>query len=371
MVKKGPPKKSLTKESQMKNKYSYTGKTIFMGIDVHKKTYSVSVICENELVKRDTISAYPERLVSYLNKYFPKATVKSAYEAGFSGFSLHRHLIDNGIENIVVNAASIEVGARDRVKTDKRDSLKIAIQLSVGRLKGIFVPSPEREDLRELTRLRATFVKDRNRIGVRLKHKANYHGLIGPEDNQKVCKSWIIELKNMWMSSGLRYVINEMTEQWEDLNERIKKLDKALEEQAVVDEEIETVFRSVCGVGKTAARTLANELGNMSQFGSESALFSYTGLTPAEYSSGEHVRKGHITRQGKSALRNILVQCSWTAIRYDDDLREIFERISTHAGVKKAIVAVARRLIGRIRACFRKKETYKKGYLKGLKKVVA
>jgi transposase len=114
----------------------------------------------------------------------------------------------------------------------------------------------------------------------------------------------------------------------------------------------------VKGVGKTSARVLANELGDMSQFSSERSLFSYTGLTPCEYSSGEHTRKGHISRQGKSILRSILNQCSWVAIKYDKSLRDIFERIAKRAGRKRAIVAVARRLIGRLRACFRKGEEY-------------
>ncbi|MFQ5729460.1 MAG: IS110 family transposase, partial [Waddliaceae bacterium] len=79
------------------NKYDYKGKTIFVGIDVHKKTYSVTVMCDGALVKRDTMPAHLERLVTYLKKYFPGAVIKSAYEAGFSGFGLHRHLIDNGV----------------------------------------------------------------------------------------------------------------------------------------------------------------------------------------------------------------------------------------------------------------------------------
>ena len=79
-------------------KYDYTGKNIFVGIDVHKKTYSVSVMHDNVLVKRDTIPAYPERLVQSLKKYFSGANIKSAYEAGFSGFGLHRHLNENNEE---------------------------------------------------------------------------------------------------------------------------------------------------------------------------------------------------------------------------------------------------------------------------------
>lgn len=342
----------------MKNAYTYTGKTVFVGIDVHKKTYSVAIVCDGVLVKRDTMPAVPQRLGDYLLKYFAGATICSAYEAGFSGFGLHRFLCKKGIKNIVVHAASIEIGSRDRVKNDKRDAVKIAVQLSNSRLKGIFVPTPEMEDKRELTRLRSTFVKDRNRVATRLKHKANYYGLIGPEDCKKVSNQWIKKIREKTMKDGLKYIMEALIEEWESFNRKIKQLEKVLEKQASEDPAVERVYRSVKGIGKTAARILANELGDMSQFLSEAQLSSYTGLTPSEYSSGEHTRRGHISRQGKSILRSTLVQCAWIAIRYNPGLREIFDRISSKAGAKRAIVAVARRLIGKIRACFRKGETY-------------
>jgi len=90
----------------------------------------------------------------------------------------------------------------------------------------------------------------------------------------------------------------------------------------------------------------------MSQFGNEKKLYSYTGLTPCEYSSGEHVRRGHISRQGKPILRKVLVQSAWVAIKIDPSLKKIYERISNKAGAKRAIIAIARRLIGRIKSCF-------------------
>src|ERR1700682_926197 len=120
----------------------YQGKIIYLGIDVHKRTYSVTVICDGLIVKRDTIAASPVGLVAYLKRCFPGARIHSAYEAGFSGFTLHRILVQNGVENIVVNPASIEVAANDKVKTDQRDSKKLAEQLFAGRLKAIYVPEP-------------------------------------------------------------------------------------------------------------------------------------------------------------------------------------------------------------------------------------
>ena len=105
-------------------------------------------------------------------------------------------------------------------------------------------------------------------------------------------------------------------------------------------------------VGALSARILANELEDMSYFTNEKKLFSYTGLTPSEHSSGEHKRLGHISRQGKAILRKILVQVAWRTIKGDAHLAEVFERISKKAGKKRAIVAIARKMIGCIRSCF-------------------
>lgn len=342
----------------MKSKSDYTGKMVFVGIDVHKKSYSVAVVCDGELIKRDSIIACPSNLIAYLKKYFSGAQIKSAYEAGFCGFHLHRALLESDIDNIVVHAAAIEVSSRDRVKTDKRDATKIAVQLSTSRLKGIYVPSKEREDKRELTRLRDDLVKQKSRLSVKLKHKANYYGLVTSVDTQKVSKQWIRSLLQKEVPAGLRYHLETLVAQWEFIHKKIGEVNQCLVNQAQEDEAHEVVYRSVKGIGPTAARVLANELGNMSHFSSERTLFSYTGLTPSEYSSGEHRRQGHISRQGKPILRKILVQCAWIAIRYDESLREVYERIAKRAGGKRAIVAVARRMVGRIRACFRTGSLY-------------
>ena len=89
----------------------------------------------------------------------------------------------------------------------------------------------------------------------------------------------------------------------------------------------------------------------MKQFHNEKKLFSFTGLTPSEHSSGEHTRLGHISRQGNPILRGILIEAAWVAIKQDEGLDEIFQRIAKKSGKKRAIVGIARRLIGRIRSC--------------------
>ena len=94
---------------------NYTGKKVYLGIDVHKKTYAVTAVCEGQVAKKDTMAADPIRLISYCQKYFPGAQIESAYETGFCGFYLHRRLEEQGIKNKIVHAAGIEVAVRDKV----------------------------------------------------------------------------------------------------------------------------------------------------------------------------------------------------------------------------------------------------------------
>lgn len=336
----------------------YTDKKVFIGIDVHKKTYAVTAVCDGLVAKKDTLPADPVRLISYCRKYFPGANIESAYETGFSGFHLHRRLEEVGIKNRVVHAAGIEIAAGDKVKTDKRDSLKIATHLSMGRLKGVHVPTKEREDCRALTRVRETFVTHRKRFACQLKALLFQQGLIPYDQTKAVSEKWIKSLSVLPMSEEIRYVVTHYANMWLELTVKIKEIEKTMATQAKNDESLEAVYRSAPGIGATSARVLANELGDTLQFYNERQLFNYVGLTPTEHSSGEHQRQGHISRQGKAVVRKILVQASWKAIKTDPALQTIYDRISKRAGGKRAIVGIARRLIGRIRSCFRTGELY-------------
>ena len=148
---------------------------------------------------------------------------------------------------------------------------------------------------------------------------------------------------------------------WLQLTAKIKEIEEQMASQAKKDEFLEIVYLSVPGIGKTSARVLANELGDTLQFNNERQLFNYVGLTPSEHSSGDHTRQGHITRQGKAIVRKILVQAAWKAIGIDPALQAIYDRISQKAGGKRAIIGIARRLIGRIRSCFRTGTLYSIG----------
>ena len=97
----------------------------------------------------------------------------------------------------------------------------------------------------------------------------------------------------------------------------------------------------------------------MKRFTNEKKLFSYLGLTPTEYSSGGKIRQGHISHQGRAVLRQIFVESAWVAIKKDPSLMEVYQRLSKKKGGKRAIVAVARRLAGRLRSCVNNNRLYR------------
>src|SRR5713101_5850644 len=340
---------------------SYCGRIVYVGIDVHKDTYTVTCVCNKQIVKTATVQADPAALAASLPRWFPGATLYSAYEAGFSAFVLHRALTTAGITNIVVNPASIAVAANDKVKTDHRDSKKLAIDLADGRLRGIYVPTEAEELARLLPSTRAQIVEHRATIARQIKAKLHQGGLIAPSSRRMLSHRYVREIVAWSLAPELRVRLTLLAEQWRFATHQLIEIRRLLQEQAAAQAELETVSRSVPGIGAVIARTLATALGDRTRFANERALFSYTGLTPSEYSSGPSVRRGHISRQGSSRVRHLLVETAWRALPRDEVLKEIFDRIAATRGKRRAIVAIARRLTGRIRACFRQGTTYAVG----------
>lgn len=336
-----------------------SGKAVFVGIDVHKNSYSVCVILDGSPIKKARMPADPRGLVAWLRRNFSKWKICSAYEAGFAGFSLHRVLVAAGIDNRVVNAASIPIAANDRVKTDRRDATKIAWELSKGSISGIYVPTIKEELSRLLPRTREQLVIQRTRLGNQIKSKLLEFGLIDAGDDRHISFKLIEEYLAMDLPPELQFTIEILAELFKKVHSSIREIEAKMEKQASVKPQIEAIYRSIPGVGAISSRILATEIGDMTRFANERALFSYTGLTPREYSSGEKERRGGITRQGNTRVRHCLVEVAWRAIQQDPQLRARYDKLKHRCGGKRAIVAIARRLIGHMRACLRDQTPYK------------
>jgi len=238
--------------------YDYTGKKVYMGIDVHKKTYAVVSICESEVIKKDTMPAEPAVLMAYIKNKFSGAQIETAYEAGFSGFHLHRQLAGAGIKNNVIHPGSIEVASRDRVKTDKRDAKKLATQLAAGRLKSIYIPTLEQEAKRSVSRLRNNIVRFRQQVGQKIKSLLFTQGLIDAKDDSVLNSRWlnkkVEQVAALNLPTGYYYTLKHYADQWLSFTEDLKKIKQdLLAMQNEQEEALLSIYKSAPGVGDITA----------------------------------------------------------------------------------------------------------------------
>jgi transposase len=211
---------------------SYAGECVDVGVDVHKETYTVTCVCHKQIVKTATVQAEPAGLAASLPRWFPGATLYSVYEAGFSAFVLHRALIKAGLPNIVVNPASVAVAANEKVKTDRRDSKKLAIDLADSRLRGIYVPTEAEELARLLPRTRAQIVEHRATIARQIKAKLHQFGLIAPSSRRLRSHRYLREIAAWPLPSELGVRLSLLAEQWRFATRQLIEMRRLLRAQA-------------------------------------------------------------------------------------------------------------------------------------------
>ncbi len=321
---------------------------IFVGLDVHKNKWSVCIIHQDEVIENHTIPGEFKALRPLLSKY-KSFQIFSAYEAGFLGYYLHRYLQKENINNIIVSPNKIPTEVGNYVKTDKRDAKKIAFSLSKGLIKSIFIPSEELIDLRQILRAREKVVRAKvqaiNRIKMLLlKHEIKF-------SKSGITKQRIKELKELDLPENTKFALEQYIEQLELYNKQATQLASRSHSMVMKSKHVNAykIINTIPGLGPIVSSMLCFEIGDFKRFSSGKKLASYIGITPREFSSGEHVYKGRITGQGNPVLRSYLIESSWFLIGKDPVMKEYYNRIKSNSGSgKKAIVAVARKLINRI-----------------------
>jgi transposase len=324
---------------------------LFVGIDLHKIRWHVTIrTTELELFSAN-IPGNWEALQGILARYAGHH-LQAVYEAGYFGFRLHDRLVDHGIPCLVTPPSLVPQEYGNRVKTDRRDSSKLAHLLARGLLKRVWVPSEEELYHRQVIRRRRQLVRDWVRTQSRIKAELRFYGIPLEEPRGRWTQMYFETLRsvkfgNRWMQESF----NRLLEQYEFLSMQIDKqtqLLRELSETAMYRDRVE-ILQSIPGIGVISAMELLLELQDVSRFRRAEQLAAYVGLTPSQYSSADKVRMGRITGIGKNTLRAILVEASWKLITKDQIIREKYERIKIRSGGKRAIVAIARTLLLRMR----------------------
>ena len=176
---------------EQRKEFSFKGQKIYVGIDVHLKSWSVTVLSETSVLKKFSQSPNPESLHGFLSRSYPGAEYHSVYEAGFCGFWIHEQLTALGIDNIVVNPANVPTTNNEKLrKTDAVDSDKLARSLRANELKGIYTPDSSSLEMRSLIRLKNSITKDTTRQKNRIKSQLRYLGIEIPQEFLEPFSNW-------------------------------------------------------------------------------------------------------------------------------------------------------------------------------------
>ncbi|MHB9142545.1 MAG: IS110 family RNA-guided transposase [Paludibacter sp.] len=345
---------------------NFEGQNIFVGIDVHLKSWNVSIFTEHLHHKTFNQSASAEMLSNYLGLNFPGANYYSVYEAGFSGFWIHNRLKELGINNIVVNPVDVPTTGKEKMrKTDKIDSNKLGRSLRAKELEGIYIPNQESLEDRSLIRVRSSIVKDMVRLKLRIKSMLRFYGIEFPDEFQakgshwsKRFMNWLkeIQLQHESGTYALSFLISQAEQQRTLLLATTKRIKELSQSNAYVKKM--ELITSIPGVGIITGMLFLTEIEDINRFDNQDKFASLIGIVPNCHSSGEDNRTGEITPRGHNFLRKALIESSWIAVCKDPALSKAFSDYCKRMEPNKSIIRIARKVTNRIYSVLKNEKKY-------------
>jgi transposase len=291
----------------------------FVGLDVHADTIAAAVADPGGEVR--SLGVIPNRLESIrklLAKLGPASNLRACYEAGPTGYVLYWQLAALGVACEVIAPSLVPVKASDRVKTDRRDALRLARSYRAGDLTPVWVPDADHEALRDLVRAREDAQQDQHRARHRLSKFLLRHGQRPPDTvkrrwTQKYL-TWIKE-QVKFAQPALEATLLDYVHEVDHLAARLERLEQAIrlavekappEMRAVIE-----ALQALRGVALITAVSVVAELGQLSRFRNPRQLMGYSGLVASEFSSGNRILRGPITKTGNAHLRRVIIEAAW------------------------------------------------------------
>jgi len=285
-------------------------------MDTHKKEHKVALhyLGEEQIVQfaiKNTARDI-KKMVNSIKKKSP-ADVKFCYEAGVCGFTLKRRIEALGCKCIVIAPSLTPIKPGDRVKTDRRDALKLLTMFKAGLLTEVHAPDQKQEAARELTRCRQTAQENLKRIRHQILKFLTRHGYVYADGNHWTGKHlhWLRSLE--FDLPSLRDVFDSYFTEMQHCLQRLDSLDKEVARLAESKsyKEVVGLLRCFHGIDTLTAITMITEIFEFGRFSTPGQLMSYLGLTCSESSSGQNERKGSITKAGNKRVRRLLIEASW------------------------------------------------------------
>jgi len=290
----------------------------YVSFDTAKLHHAVAIAEEGRtgevrfLGEIENSEAAAVKLVKKLSQRYRR--LMFCYEAGPTGYELHRLIGRLGHECMVVARSLIPKKAGDRVKTNRRDALELARLLRAGELTAVWVPDVRHEAMRDLTRAREAAVADlvskrQQVLSLLLRLGRHYEG---KRHWTQMHMKWLLSQK--LAHAEQRIALEEMLLAVREAQGRVARLEQAIR-TALPDwslAEVVTALMAMRGFDLVSASAFLAEIGDLSRFATARELMGYLGLVPSEQSTGETTRRAGITKAGNRRARRILVECSWS-----------------------------------------------------------
>jgi transposase len=283
-------------------------------MDVHKNTISTAVLEPGSTAPMvDKISADDESVHRLITRFGDPRRVWACYEAGPTGYELHRLLSRAGMCCEVIAPSLIPTRPGDRVKTDRRDARRLALLFQGGQLTSVRVPTVAEEAVRDLCRARADMVIDRTRARHRLGKFLLRHGRVW-----RGGENWTLK-HHGWINQQ-RFDDTALTATFGHYQATLTAREAAVD---AIDADVtawhtrapfaDAVARLAAyrGITELGALTLASEVCDWRRFPTAAKFMAFCGLVPSEHSSGERTQRGSITHAGNTHLRTQLVESAW------------------------------------------------------------
>jgi transposase len=296
-------------------------RTLSIGMDVHKDAIAVASVGQEHHAEVIYLGALGTRQCA-IDQLVRKLQSKSqhlvfVYEAGPCGYWLYRYLTKKGHACWVVAPSLIPKKAGDRGKTNRRDAIQLARLMRSGDLTPVYVPQVADEAIRDLSRAREDALRDRKTAKHRLKAFLLRHDIrsTGQATWGPAHLRWLSEVVCPTPAQHIVFqaYVRAVTAQSERLGRLAQDLQDGVQTwrlRPVID-----ALQALRGVQFTVAVTIVAELGDLTRCDKPSQLMSYLGLTPSEYSTGDHRHQGTITKTGNAHARRALIEGAW-AYRY-------------------------------------------------------
>jgi len=290
---------------------------LFVGLDVHKDSIAVAHALGQSAdppVFVGTIGTRQADLDKLLRRLRAKTpALVFAYEAGPTGYGVHRYLTGQGVECQVIAPSLIPRKPGDQVKTDRRNAVDLARLLRSGDLTRVYVPTVEDEAIRDLCRARDAARLTQKNAKLRLKAFLLRLGLhyVGRADWNAAHLRWLAKV--VCPTAAQQIVFQESVRAVDEQVDRLGRLEAELRERAPAWRlhPVVQALQALRGVQWLVAITVVAELGDLTRFDSPRQLAAFVGLIPSEYSSGPTRRQGGITKAGNGRARRALIEAAW------------------------------------------------------------